>query len=476
MRSFSLAFSLAIVAPLTTEGGFEPIEPPSASPVGPVDPEATVPIAPTIPTVDDPMLQPIEPSTRTVGDWRQAVTLVRERSTSIGAAHARIAEASARARQALADSLPTVEGTAELTQALLFGTGTGISNEGVNDNIRLPQRGTIVSGLASARAPVVSVRSWYDYRTSRDAIRGAKVSAQEIERLALLELADTIVTVVTAERLAEVTRVSLRSNLSNLDLMRRRTQLGAAEALDVLRAEQEVMENRRDVVQADEAVRQAREAFGLALGYPEEWGVTTDIRIDALAAEMKSWCSPVEDPSERSDVLAARLELDIAAQRVKAVDYGRIPTLDVFSEFTATNRVYTPNARPVQWSIGAALSIPIYDAGRITAERKLYEAEQAAATHRLTEVSRAAQLEVRRSLRAIKVAEANLQVSRQVRDVSLEAVKVARTAFVQGTGTSFDVVDTSRISREAELDLIIKEFEIVRARVTALLALSNCDL
>jgi hypothetical protein len=30
--------------------------------------------------------------------------------------------------------------------------------------------------------------------------------------------------------------------------------------------------------------------------------------------------------------------------------------------------------------------------------------------------------------------------------------------------------------REAELDLAIKEFEVVRAKVTALLALATCDV
>ena len=45
---------------------------------------------------------------------------------------------------------------------------------------------------------------------------------------------------ITAERLSEVSRVSLRFALSTADLTRRRAELGASNQVDVLRAEQEV--------------------------------------------------------------------------------------------------------------------------------------------------------------------------------------------------------------------------------------------
>jgi hypothetical protein len=74
------------------------------------------------------------------------------------------------------------------------------------------------------------------------------------------------------------------------------------------------------------------------------------------------------------------------------------------------------------------------------------------------------------------VAEANFAVSRQARDIAEESARLSRIAFVHGTGTSFDLVESARRQRLAEIDVTIREFEVVRAKVSALLALSNCDL
>jgi hypothetical protein len=37
-------------------------------------------------------------------------------------------------------------------------------------------------------------------------------------------------------------------------------------------------------------------------------------------------------------------------------------------------------------------------------------------------------------------------------------------------------VDTARRQREAELDFTIKEFDVLRAKIAALLALAACDV
>jgi outer membrane protein TolC len=99
------------------------------------------------------------------------------------------------------------------------------------------------------------------------------------------------------------------------------------------------------------------------------------------------------------------------------------------------------------------------------------EAEQ-----RLTQVTREAEVEVAQAMRAVNVAQANLEVSKRSREIAKQSAELARIAFLNGSGTSFDLVDTARQLREAELDLAIKEFEVVRAKLAALLALATCNV
>ena len=123
-----------------------------------------------------------------------------------------------------------------------------------------------------------------------------------------------------AERLADVSRVSLKSALSTLDLNKRRAALGASSSLDVLRAEGDVQTARALVVATDEGLIRAREALGLALGSPEGYGVTPDIHLDALAEDAHASCHAEPDVGQRADVRAATANLRVSERAKGSVD------------------------------------------------------------------------------------------------------------------------------------------------------------
>ncbi len=422
-----------------------------------------------MPDVNDPMLAPVELPPQVLINWQQAVGLVRSRSTSVASAQAQVAQAQAQARQALSSVLPTLVASGEVERNLLplrvFNPATGGVQE-INT--------TLWTGGVRLQQSLINLRSWHDIGTSRLQERAAAVDTENAERVALGALADTIVSVITAERVAEVNRVSLRSNLSTLDLTKKRTLLGAASAVDVLRAEQEVASSRASLVTGDEALRRAREALGMALGFPEAWGVAPDIQIDQLAADARSVCSPIQAPEQRSDVRSARMNVDASERNISSPSYGRAPSLDLVSNLNYTS---APQAlRPVTWSVSAVLTVPIYDGGILGAERASNEAAAEIARQNLTQVERQARLEATQAQRSVQVAQSNFEVSRQARDIAAESARLSRIAFVHGTGTSFDLVESARRQREAEIDVTIKEFDIVRAQIAALLALSNCNI
>lgn len=432
---------------------------PNAAPANPAVPN------PAMPEVNDAMLTPVELPPQVLSNWQQALELVRSRSTSVAQARAQVALAQAQSRQALVQVLPNLGANAGVTRNLLFARRP--------DGLRVPEA-TEWAASVTLQQSLVDLQAWHDIGTSRVREQAAAVSAEDAERIALRDLANTIVNVITAERVAEVNRVSLRSNLSTLDLTKKRTLLGAASAVDVLRAEQEVASSRAQLVAGDEALRVARESLGLALGFPEAWGVTPDIKVDQLAADARSACTTVQSADQRSDVRSARMNLEASERDVSSPSYGRAPTLGLQSslQYNSPDR----GLRPVTWSIGAVLSVPIYDGGALGALRSVNEANMEQSRQNLTQVERLARLEATQAQRAVQVAQATFEVSRQARDIAAESARLSRIAFVHGTGTSFDLVESARRQREAEIDVTIKEFDIVRAQIAALLALSNCNI
>jgi outer membrane protein TolC len=271
--------------------------------------------------------------------------------------------------------------------------------------------------------------------------------------------------------------VSLGAALHTLELTRRRAQLGAASAVDVLRADQEVALARAQVVAADENVRRSRELLGLSLGSPEPWGIRPNIQLDALASEARKNCRPERSVERRPDIVAARAQVELAERGVDSIDRTYWPTVDALSTVTYwSHSDFTPNRENVTWTIGGVLTWTLYDGGARYGAQEANEARLRISRERLTQARRQATVEVTQAVRAIEVAEANLTVSGRSREIAAQSARLARIAFLNGMGTSFDLVETARRSREAELDFAIKEFEVLRARVGALLALASCDV
>jgi multidrug efflux system outer membrane protein len=423
------------------------------------------------------MLQPPRPPQRQLSTWRQALRIVRSRASALRIARAQIMQAQGNARRALAGTLPQVTGSASLTRHLLFGTGANCTPAGVDPNATIPDPAHSFDAAVDVRQPVFALGTWYGIETAKRQTQAVEMSARDNERIMLATVADAAVSVITAERVAEISRVSLRSALSTLDLTRRRAQLGAASVVDVLRAEQEAALTRAQVVASDESVARAREALGMALGDDDAWGVNPKVDLGELARTASEVCQPVPGVDSRSDLRAARMNLEIAERGITAVDYRYAPTLDLTSRLSYMGNLNrSPNGEHVTWTVGANLTWPLFDGGDRFGDRIRAEAETEIARERYEEAKRGATVQVKQADRGVTVAAAQLAVSAKTQEIAAESARLAKVAFVNGSGTSFDLVDTARRLREADIDLTIKQFEVVRAQIASFLAEANCGL
>jgi outer membrane protein TolC len=428
----------------------------------------------------DDMLAPVPPATNVLQGWRDALRLLREQSTALRSLKAQQDVASAQARGALAPALPSLTASASVTRQLLSGEAQVIDFPASVQNlaierttVTLPATPTTWQAGLSLRVPVVALPAWHDRGTALLQIEVAQLNTKAAERVAIAQVADALVTTVTAERLAEVSRVSLESALSTLDLAKHRAALGAASTIDVLRFEQEVSLSRGQVVSANDGVLRAREALGAALGSAEPYGVTPRINLDELANDAKASCR-LADILARSDVRAAEASVAMAKRSEARVSKTYWPTVDAISSVTYGSPVSAINNEHVTWAIGGVLSWTLYDGGLRYATREQRTAEVRVASEQLSAAKRRARLEVTQAFRAVKTAEAKLTVSARTREIAAETARLTKVAYLNGSGTSFDLVDTARRQREAELDYTVHEFEVLRARIAALLALATC--
>jgi multidrug efflux system outer membrane protein len=464
---------------LLVAGGFAgPARAQSGAAPGPIPmaPSGAEP-EPRMPDVSDPMLVPVPPPLHQLTSWRQALVLVRQRSTALRFSQGQIENALGATQRALALALPQLSTTATLTRHLLFGTGTNFTPQGVKVNTTIPDPATFLTGSIDLRQPLINIAAWYGVGTAKDREQGAKLSSANTERTLLATAALAAVATITADRVADSSRGSLLGALSTLDLTERRAALGAASAVDVLRADQEVSLSRAQVVSTHESLLMARETLGAALGDTTAWGVSPNVQMDDLERTASTICQPVESIEARADIRSAAVAAAAAKRDRTAVDYLFVPTLDLISSVGYIN--YTPrspNGEHFTWTVGGQLRWLLFDGGDRYGQQRQAEAAANGAEDTLIQAKRDATVQLTQADRAIAVAQTNLNVSLHARDLAQNFARLSRIAFVNGSGTSFDLVDSAKKLREAEIDLHVKEFGVLQARLTAYLGHANCSI
>ncbi len=219
--------------------------------------------------------------------------------------------------------------------------------------------------------------------------------------------------------------------------------------------------------------------MGLALGSADPWGVPPDINLNGVEASARATCAGAATLEERADIAAARGTTEIARRNVDDARLRFSPTVDLVSNFGMIGSSGDPSAtyassRHEAWTIGGVLTVPFYDGGArygFVRENRALEDE---AMQRLEAARRAASVEVTQARRAVLVAEQNRVVAERSRDLARETERLSRIAFQAGSGTSLDLIESGRRLREAEIQLALQEFGLVRARIAALLSLSRC--
>jgi multidrug efflux system outer membrane protein len=445
---------------------------------------------PPAPAVSDPMLAPVPPPARVVQSWGEAVADLHARSTNLKIALDQVLVAEAQTTLALAQYLPSLGGCSG-SQGLIYGCANPsfthqlitkpapvqvingqpvITGNAITPLVPPPN---VFNATATLSQDIINVSEWDQIWIDKLSEKAAGQTVDDTKRTLELGLATQVVSVVTAERSAEINRVGLRVALEQLELTRRKAADGAATELDVVRAQQNAANARATLVAGDETLREAREALGLILGFPEETGVAPELRMDGFASDALGSCHVVREVDERPDILAARTNFEVAKRNLRNVWFSFLPTLTGSATLAGTSIPAEGYPNPT-FSITALLTVPIWDGGTRLGSLKNARALEDVALQTLDAAKRAAIIQVEQAQRGIEVAEVSARVAREQRDLAARNDHMTQTAWMHGQGTSVDLVTASEAHRQAELSLVLADFNVVKARLAATLALATC--
>lgn len=416
---------------------------------------------------DDPLLEPVAPPSRLLESWEAAVELWSKQNTDLQISASEVVRAAARQRSAISGVLPTITGTA-LASFSLLPAPVGSDNTTAALFGAAPYQ-TI--GLV-AQLNVIDVRTWNAIAAAADGERAAKLGLDDARRLLLVNLAQALLNVVTAERVAELNRSGLRDAHNRLKLANRANAAGASTEIDVGRLRQDVELARGQVVSGDENLRQARETLGLALGVPDQVGVNTTFQLNGLANQITGTCRVVGALKDRADQLAASARKDVAHRGVLDVGAQFIPNLSVRTNAQAF--VFPGEGVFPIWNLQAVLTVPIWDGGNRYGLLRDAKAQEDQAESRRIAVERSGTIDVARAQRSIEVTERARGIAAAALEQASKTDALTRKAYDAGLGTSLELVTAATALRSQQITLAIRDYDVLRARVVALFALANC--
>ncbi|RKH33727.1 TolC family protein [Corallococcus sp. CA031C] len=426
------------------------------------------------------MLTPVPPAPEQVKTWDEALTLVRQRSTDLRNAEAGVERAQGRWRQSLSLLLPNARASAGVGFDVLHpdspsapggGVVGGGTTGGAGTKVPSAPLGTLSVSLTQS---VVDVGAWRGLSSAQASELSSVASLKDTQRRLTQGLAQVLVATVAAERAAEINRVGLRQALERQALTQRSFELGAGTQLDVVRVGQDVALARQSLVAGDEQLRRTRESLGLSLGTDHGVGVNPDFNLSGLVEQTRRDCSPLQDLGARADLQAAKSNVDAARDSRRQASAGYLPTVGVSS--TLLGLTTDPGfGRFALWNVSAVLSVPLWEGGLrggLVRERAGVE-EQAA--QQLEAARRSVGVEVSRARRGVEVSEALLKTAAESLDLADRTDRLTRRAFEVGRGGSLELVQSGAALRQAQLALVLREFELVQARLDAFLTEARCD-
>lgn len=381
---------------------------------------------------------------------------------NLGAANQNNAVRQAQGQSQVARSalLPNVSGyLAETIQQ------TNLAAEGVK--VRIPIAGfsfpTIVGPFnnidlrGSVTQSVMDLTAWNNYRSSKDVYSAARFSAGDAREAIVLAVCGGYLQVIATGERVKSAHAQLDTANALLQQTQQKRAVGLAPQIDVDRSEVEQLTQQQRVISLEMELAKEKIALARMTGLPPNDGYElTDAVPFATAPELTLEDAIHQALDRRADIQAAQAQIRAAEHGLSAARDERLPSLSVNGNYGAIGT--NPAQAKATYSGVATLSIPLWQGGRTEGDVKLAEASLAQRRAELDDLKgqvesdvRNAYLELGAATSQVKVAQRNLQVTKETLDLT-------KQRFDAGVSNNVEVVQAQESLTSAELDVINSVF------------------
>ncbi|WP_445619126.1 efflux transporter outer membrane subunit [Kushneria sp. Sum13] len=371
-------------------------------------------------------------------------------SPDMDVALARLRSANAAVGQAGAERLPTVDGSATLSRSRV----SEVDDPQGQGNIYSTSR-----GLSSNFSYDVDL--WGGRRAAWSAALGeARATEIDLHEAALtlsVNVARAYVQLAGDYALLDIARQQLERAQTIDNTNQQLQQAGLSDQSARLQSRSSVSTARQALESAEQAVRSDRISLGVLLGKGPDRGFGIE-RPRSLSPALLSLPSvvPAELVGRRPDVVAARWRVEAQTQQIKADKAQFYPNLNLSAMAGFSSRLGSYFfAEPAKsWSVSPALSLPIFEGGRLRANLDSTEADYDLAVAQYNQTVISALGTVADTITSVQSLDRQRQSLEKARDNAQQAFDLALERFQAGITNYLQVLSTQQQLLDAQQSLV----------------------
>ena len=394
-------------------------------------------------------------------DLKEALARARKYGTQIESANIAALTAKEDRVQAQAAALPSVSAFNQFIYTEGNGTPSGVfvANDGVH----------VYNEQAVVHEELLAFVRRGEIRRAAAAEAIAKAKADVVARGLNLTVIQDYYAIVSALRKVKNAELSLAEAQRFLDITQKQEQGGEVAHADVIKAQLQVEQRRRDVQDAGLAGEKAKTALAVLIfpNFQQDYSVVDDLQQIAVLApfpEVKSQAT-----ASSPDLRAARSSVLEAGLGVSVARYAYIPSLalDFFygidaNQFAAhtdystqaTGRSTLPDFQvPGRQNLGyvaqATLNIPVWNWGATRSKVRQASLKERQAELDMTLAERQLQANLASSYREAEIALSQVQSLRSSSELAAESLRLTLLRYQAGESTALEVVDAQTTAAQA---------------------------
>jgi outer membrane protein TolC len=294
---------------------------------------------------------------------------------------------------------------------------------------------------------------WADYRMAAAAEAAARAKADVAARGLVATVVQDYYGVVSALRKAASVTRSLAEAQQFLDITQKQERGGEVARADVIKAEIQVAQRRRDAQDAELAALKERLALSVLIfpEYREDFAVVDDLDDSAPLPPLESVTTKAA--SNSPDVRAAEATLRQESSGVFSARTGYLPsiTFDYFYGIDANQfAIRNPEGDRLLGSVAQVqMTVPLWNWGATQSKLRQAELRVRQAQADLTLAQRTLRASVAGFYREAQVAQGQVATLRNSLDLATESLRLTLLRYQAGEATALEVVDAQTTLMQA---------------------------